>query len=129
MKTTRELVIEYLQAVAAGATEEALGRYLHNEAVHLEMPNRMAPEGHRSDRAAMLVAARRGQERVRSQRYTVVSACAEGDRAALEIDWSGTLAAPIGSLPAGHVLEARVAIFVELRDGLIWKQTTYDCYR
>jgi len=37
--------------------------------------------------------------------------------------------APLGDLPAGHTLSARVAVFVEVKDGLIWRQTTYDCYR
>lgn len=53
-----------------------------------------------------------------------------GDRAVLQLAWTGVLAKPLGTLPAGHELRADVAMFLTFDEvGLIIRQETYDCYR
>lgn len=47
---------------------------------------------------------------------------------ALEVVWTGTLARPFGTLPAGHVPHAHIAPFLEFRDGRITAQRNCDCY-
>jgi hypothetical protein len=52
-----------------------------------------------------------------------------GDTVALEVLWAGTLAVPLGSLPAGSELRARFAVFLEFqKDGKIIRQRNYDCF-
>jgi ketosteroid isomerase-like protein len=63
-----------------------------------------------------------------AQRYEVLNAIGSGDRVAVEVRWTGTLAVPLGSLPAGGQMRARFAIFLELRDGRIVRQRNYDCF-
>jgi ketosteroid isomerase-like protein len=46
----------------------------------------------------------------------------------LEVRWTGTLAAPVSSIPAGGDMRARFAVFIELRDGKIVRQRNYDCF-
>lgn len=62
------------------------------------------------------------------QRYEVLNALASGDQVALEVRWTGTLAVPLGSLPAGGQMHATLAMFLEFRDGKIVRQRNYDCY-
>jgi hypothetical protein len=65
---------------------------------------------------------------LRSQSYVVQSVVAQGKHVAVEATWSGVLAVPIGSLAAGASMKARLAIFFELREGLICSQRNYDCF-
>lgn len=122
------LATRFLQAVEAGATGEALAAFFHPDLVQHELPNRLFPAGVTRDRAAVLASAARGAALMRSQRYTLVGALAQGDRVVLEVDWAGTLAVPLRDLPAGHELRARQALFLELRDGQIATMRHYDCF-
>jgi ketosteroid isomerase-like protein len=45
-----------------------------------------------------------------------------------EFQWSGTLAVPFETIPAGGVMRARFAVFLEFRDGRIIRQRNYDCF-
>jgi ketosteroid isomerase-like protein len=47
---------------------------------------------------------------------------------ALEVQWSGTLAIALGSLPAGGEMRARFAVFLEFRGDRIARQRNYDCF-
>ena len=52
----------------------------------------------------------------------------EGDRAAVQIEWSGTLAIAAGALQVGDVMRAQICSVIELRDGKVWRQQQYDCF-
>ncbi|MDC0713963.1 nuclear transport factor 2 family protein [Stigmatella sp. ncwal1] len=126
--TNLEVVQSYLQALEQGATGEALARFFHPEVSQREFPNRLTPSGATRDMQALLDAAKRGQKVMTSQRYKVLQAVAQGDQVALEVDWSGTLAVPLGSLPAGGTMRAWIGMFVTVRDGRILSQRNYDCF-
>jgi ketosteroid isomerase-like protein len=122
------LVRRYLQALAEGATGEALGAFLHPDIVQHEFPSRLNPAGARSDRATMLARAERGAGLLRAQRFELRRAVAQGDCVALEVEWSGTLAVPFASHAPGHELRAHFAMFLQLKDGQIVTQNNYDCF-
>ncbi|MEU3354377.1 nuclear transport factor 2 family protein [Streptomyces sp. NPDC037389] len=123
-----ETALRYHEAVARFATGGELARFFHEDAVHHELPNALFPEGVVRDLPAILAAAERGRDLLAEQRFEVTGAVAAGDRVALEVVWSGTLGVPLGELPAGHVLRAHIATFLEFRDGRIVSQRNYDCY-
>lgn len=123
-----ETAVRYHQAVAGFATGEELAAFFHPGATHQGMPNAFFPEGSTTDLAGLCAAAEAGRTRLSAQSFEVVSAIAAGDHVALEARWAGTLAVPLGSLPAGHTLRARIAAFLEFRDGRIIGQRNYDCY-
>jgi ketosteroid isomerase-like protein len=118
----------YLAAVEGGATGDALARWFTPDVVQEEFPNRLMPAGARRGLAELLDGAERGQKVMSAQRYEVLSATASEDRVALEVQWTGTLAIPLGSLPAGGEMRARFGVFLELRGGLIAAQRNYDCF-
>jgi ketosteroid isomerase-like protein len=123
-----ELTRRYFATVEAGATGEALAAFYAPEVVQEEFPNRVTAQGARRDLKAILDAAERGRKVMASQRYEILHAIADGDRAAVEFQWSGTLAVPVGSLPAGAEMRARCACFLEFRAGRIVAQRNYDCF-
>ncbi|MEU7206768.1 nuclear transport factor 2 family protein [Streptomyces sp. NPDC045470] len=123
-----ETAVRYHEAVAHGAVGEELARYFDEHVVQEEFPNALFPEGVRRDLSDVLESAERGRALLAHQRFDVHNAVAAGDQVAVEVTWSGTLAVPMGTLPAGHVLRARIAVFLEFRDGKICAQRNYDCY-
>lgn len=125
--TTREIVTAYIRAIEARDTEEAM-RHTHPDVQLTEHPNRVSPNGMRADLAGMRAAGGRGRKLMASERYEIRQMIVEGDRAAVQIAWSGTLAIAAGSLPAGHVMSAQVCSIIELEDGKVWRQEQYDCF-
>ena len=132
MTSTEEANVQtaraYLAAVEGGATGEALARWFTPDVVQEEFPNRLVPTGARRGLRELLDGAVRGQTVMRAQRYEVLSAFASGDRVALEVQWTGTLAIPLGSLAAGDPMRARFGVFLDFRDGRIAAQRNYDCF-
>ncbi|MFE0103705.1 nuclear transport factor 2 family protein [Streptomyces sp. NPDC059009] len=120
--------VRYHEAVARGAVGEELARFFHADAVQHEFPNALFPDGVRRDLSAVLESAERGRGVISHQRFEVHNAVASGDQVALEVTWTGTLAVGLGGLPAGRVLRAHIAVFLEFRDGRIVSQRNYDCY-
>lgn len=51
-----------------------------------------------------------------------------GDTVALKALWTGRLATSFGALQAGSEMRAHSAMFLEFRDGKIFKQRNYDCF-
>jgi ketosteroid isomerase-like protein len=125
--TTREIVTAYLRAIEAHELDEVAG-YLHPDVVNVEHPNKLSPTGRRYDLAEIRAAGERGAAVMASERYEVRQMIVEGNRAAVQIDWSGTLAIAAGALPAGHVMRAQICSIIELRDGKVWRQEQYDCF-
>jgi hypothetical protein len=46
-------------------------------------------------------AAERGKKTMASQIYKIIQEMADGDRVAMQVEWTGTLAVPFGSIEAG----------------------------
>src|SRR5689334_14306713 len=111
--STRDVVMSYLRAVESHDLDE-VARWLHPEVLVVEHPNRISPAGKRYDLAALREAGERGKALLASERYEVRSMIVDGDRAAVQIEWSGTLRAAAGPLPAGHVMRAQLCSVIEL---------------
>ncbi|HZJ66680.1 MAG TPA: nuclear transport factor 2 family protein [Kofleriaceae bacterium] len=124
--TTREIVTAYIRAIEAMSDEAE--RYMHPDIENVEHPNKLLPAGRRYDLAALREAGARGRAVMASQRYEIRQMIVDGDRAAVQFSWSGTLSVPYGPLPAGHVMDAEICSIIELRDGKVWRQEQYDCY-
>jgi ketosteroid isomerase-like protein len=118
----------YFAALESGATGEALAAFFTLDVVQEEFPNRLVPNGARRDLAAILDASERGRKVTAAQRWEVLNAVASGDMVAVEFVWSATLAVAVGTIPAGGEMRGRFAAFLELRDGLIARQRSYDCF-
>jgi ketosteroid isomerase-like protein len=118
----------YLGAIEAGATGDVLAAFYAPDVVQEEFPNRLTPNGAKRDLAALLEGAVKGQKVLQGQRYEIVSAVESGATVILEVQWTGTLAAAVGRIPAGGEMRARFAMFLEFRDGLIVRQRNYDCF-
>lgn len=128
MTDTADFVRRYLTAVSDGATGPRLAAFFDPEVVQEKLPNRLNPAGVSRDLAGILDAAEAGKKAMRKQRFDVTALMAGGNRVAIEATWTGTLAAALGSVAAGAEIKARLAIFIEMKDGRILRQRNYDCF-
>ena len=99
------------------------------DAEQVEYPSAIRPTGSRRPLADMLAASEQGAGLLSAQSYDVVSYLEQGDTAAVQLTWRGTLAVPMGTVPAGSELVAHVGAFYAFApDGRIARQSSYDCY-
>ncbi|KFN43032.1 nuclear transport factor 2 family protein [Arenimonas oryziterrae] len=123
-----QLIREYLKALESAATGENLARFFTTDAVQVELPNRLNPQGGRSDLATLLRRAELVPNLLRSQNYAIVSELAAGEHVAVEATWSATLATGFGSVAAGTEMRAHFAMFFRIENGRIQSQRNYDCF-
>ena len=123
--TNVERAKAFLQAIEA---REDLTPFLAPDVIQHELPNRFIPSGATRDLTGILAACERGQRAMVGERFEVVRVIAQGDDVALEVVWTGTLAVPIGALPAGGTMRAQFGMFMTFRDGRIVSQRNYDCF-
>jgi limonene-1,2-epoxide hydrolase len=118
----------YMKAIEDRATPAAVARFLTPDVVHEQFPNLLVPRGARANLAAMLAAAERGLKSVTRQRYEIKNVLAVGNQVAMEVRWVGTLAVPLGSIPAGGEMRAEIGMFFEMEEGKIKVQREYTCF-
>jgi ketosteroid isomerase-like protein len=118
----------FLDALERFASPAEVAQFWADDARFVELPNALVPRGRTRTRAQALDGVAASSKVLTAQRFEIVSAVEQGERLALELDWRGTLAIPIGNTAAGGELHARIAAIVTLRDGLVCAQTNYDCY-
>jgi len=129
----RQRIRAYLHAIEDGTNPtsddaNASLAFYHPDVRQEELPNQLVPTGAVRDLAALHDAAVRGRKVLRAQRYEVRNIVVHENRAAVEALWVGTLAVPIGKLPAGAEMRAHFGMFLEFEDGLIKSQRNYDCF-
>lgn len=108
----------------------SLDEWLSADAVFVEHPNLVNPAGSQRDREAMAAGVEAGRalltrQAYRDRHHVVASPGVVVTRAR----WEGQLAIDAGPWTAGMVLEADIAMFVEMdAQGRIRRQENYDCY-
>jgi ketosteroid isomerase-like protein len=122
------VVRAYLLALGLGAVGEQLRDFFCDDAIQVELPNRLNPAGGSSDLATLVKRSVQGKQFLQSQRYDVVSEMAEGERVAVEAIWTGVTALAVGNFTEGQEIRAHFAMFFTFRDGKILSQRNYDCF-
>ena len=125
MRAARDTVLEYLRAVESHDLDR-VATCLHADVEVVEHPNKLNPNGATYDRAALRAAGERGAALMASERYEVRALTCERagdvDRVVAQIAWTGTL-------KDGRSMRAEICSVIELRDGLVYRQEQYDCFR
>ena len=94
----------------------------------VEHPNALRPHGRVATREEALASFAAGRSLLAEQRLDVHELVAQGAAVAVRATWHGVLATAFPGLPAGAALQAEVAQFLTVRDGLLLRQETFDCY-
>ena len=128
MTSYRLFVRAYLDAIEAGAMGERVRDWYTPDAVQVEFPNKLAPNGATRTVADLQRAAAGGAQIVERQSYEITNFVEQGDKVAVECVFRATFKIDVLGLPAGQPMTARFGIFFEMHDGKIARHHTYDCF-
>lgn len=125
--TNLETVQFYLKSIERGDFGD-IADLFSPDAVIEQLPNRIYPNGLKSDVSRMAEAFEKGRKLLSSQSYEIKNFVADGDRLSIEVRWTGTLAMPFGDLAIGYQMRAYSAMFFQFHEGKIVNQRNYDCF-
>lgn len=129
MPSAEAFVTAFLRAIEQ---DEIVGRELDwytPDALQIEWPNKLVPEGATRDLDQLRAAGERGRAIVERQSYEVTNLVADGNKVAVEAVFRATFKLDLPSLPKGQVMQANFAMFFEMKDGRIHRHRTYDCFQ
>lgn len=122
-----DIIRRYLKTIEDGTFATMSDLFTPDMTVE-QLPNRIYPQGVRHGLARMAEGFEKGRQLLSDQTYEIINALAMENRVAVEVLWTGTLAAAFGSLPSGAKMRAHSAMFFEFKDGKIASQRNYDCF-
>jgi ketosteroid isomerase-like protein len=125
--TNLEKVEFYLKSIENGDFAYIVNLF-SPDAVLEQFPNRIYPDGIRSEVSRMAEAFEKGRKLLSTQSYEIKSCIVDGDELSIEVHWTGILAIPFGSLSVVSKMRAHSAMFFHFRDGKIVSQRNYDCF-
>ena len=117
----------YLKGIETGSFED-ISDLFTPETTFEQLPNRIYPNGVRSNASRMNEAFQKGRQLFSRQTYEIKSYAFHGDALAAEILWTGTLAVAFGKLEVGSQMRAHCAMFLNFQNGKIIAQRNYDCF-
>ena len=103
-------------------------RFFNDDARQIELPNLLNRNGQESDVDQLVQRSLQGQKVLSAQRFQILSITANEDSVAVEANWTGQLAVPLGTLTAGAEMKAAFAMFFRCHQGRIAIQRNYDCF-
>jgi ketosteroid isomerase-like protein len=123
-----EIAKHSLKSLEDGSVSSSVTDFFAPEFVQIEYPNRLNPNGGKSDLQTMLTRFEQGKKTVTWQTYDIQSMVESGNTFALQVLWTAMRAVPVGTLAAGSPMTAHFAVFLEFRDGKLVAQRNYDCF-
>lgn len=127
LNENEKTVINFLKAIEGGSTSD-LQKFYHPDVEQIEYPNAVVKNTVVRKIHDLNKASAQGTKILEKQEYEVRNLYALDNVVILEAIWRGTLAVPMGSIPAGNQMVAYFAQFYEFQDGKIIKQRNYDCF-
>src|SRR5262249_35245702 len=128
MSSNLEIAKQYLKTLEDGSATSQLGDIFASDFVQIEFPNRLNPNGGKSDLQTMRTRFGQGKKVITQQSYAIQNIVESENTIALEVLWTATIAIPLGTLAAGSQMTAHFAVFLDFRDGKIIAQRNYDCF-
>ncbi len=124
-----ETLDRYFATLSQMITGEALEKFFHPEIQQTEYPNQISGDVVVRNFTEMLQGADRGKRIFSEQSYDVQKYICEQNDVVAEVVWKGILKIPLSSLKTGDEMVAYFACVFEFKDGLIYRQRNYDCFK
>lgn len=123
------LVKRFLKAIGEeGKSGDDLKEFYGDHILQTEYPNAVTKNVTTRDIEALKEGSEKGKKLFLKQDYELLHAYEQANTVVIEAIWRGTLAIPLGNLPAGGEMKAYFAQFFEFEQGKIVRQRNYDCF-
>jgi hypothetical protein len=126
---TEKIVTDFLKMVETRGSSAELDKFYHPEIEQREYPNAIVKNTVTRKLDDLKAGSERGLAIMSKEEYEIRNLFSVGDVVILEAVWKGTLAVPVGNIPAGGIMTAYFAQFFEFKDGKIYRQRNYDCFK
>lgn len=128
MTAQEKTVLDFLKMLEQRTSPAELIDFYHPEIEQTEYPNAVTKNTARRTLNDLKTTSEKGSNLLSEEKYEVKNLLSVGDTVVLECIWRGTLAIPVGNIPAGGQMTAYFAQVFEFRDGKIYRQRNYDCF-
>lgn len=122
------VVLEFVRTIEAGGGAAEISPFLAPDFELTEAPNILAPEGAVRSLAQVLEGADASREVVKDQRFDVRRSTSDGVNVVLEVDWQATSLMDLRYWDRGQLIRAKTCSVFGVREGRIYRQSSYDCY-
>jgi hypothetical protein len=120
---------DYLRTIEEARSFDEVAAFLHPEMVLVEHPNRLVVAGKTRRLDDVRQAFESGRRAISAQKYDTRTVLRDGSTVALEVEWAGMLAVPLGVLKPGESMRCVSAMFLRFdAEGRILRQDNYDCF-
>jgi len=126
--SNEKVVREFLKMVEERKSSDDLEKFYHPDVEQKEFPNAIVSATAVRNLNDLKAGSDRGRKIMIKEEYEIKNLFSRGDTVILEAVWKGTLAVPIGNIPAGGQMTAYFAQFFEFKEGKIFRQRNYDCF-
>jgi hypothetical protein len=123
-----QIAQQFIKALQNRNSAEELIPFYHQDVEQIEFPNTLTKNKTIRNLEDLKLASERGKKVLQKEEYEVVKSYTFENIVIIEVIWTGTLAIPIGNIPAGGQMKAYFAQFYEFKDDKIIKQRNYDCF-
>ena len=122
------ITLRFIKAIEDGNTGADLSEFYHHEIEQTEYPNALTKTLTTRNLHDLKEASEKGKKILVKQTYDVKNSYVSGNTVIIECVWTGTLAVPLGKIPAGGNMVAWFTQIYEYREGKIFRQRNYDCF-
>jgi SnoaL-like domain len=119
---------QFIRTLEHRKSADELQQFYHPDIKQIEFPNTVTKNRKVSTLNDLKEASEQGKKLFLKEDYEVLNSWSFENTVIIEAIWTGTLAAPMGNIPAGGQMKAYFAQFYEFKDGKIFKQRNYDCF-
>lgn len=128
MTTNESTVRSFLHTLSHRTSADELDQFYHPDVEQTEYPNAITRHTAIRNLEDLKKGSEAGKRLLAKEEYEIKHLHAAGDTVILECIWTGTLAIPLGQLPAGGQIKAYFAQVFEFKAGKIFRQRNYDCF-
>ncbi|WP_126651668.1 nuclear transport factor 2 family protein [Chryseobacterium aureum] len=127
-KKLSQIAEDFIKTLQSRNSAEELIPFYHQDIEQIEFPNTFTKNKTISNLDDLKLASERGKKVLLKEEFEIIKLYSFDNTVIIEALWTGTLAVPIGNIPAGGQMKAYFAQFYEFKDDKIIKQRNYDCF-
>jgi len=127
-KDIKAIAVDFITKLQHRESADDIIEFYHPNVKQVEFPNALNSSTVIRNLEQLKEASEKGKLILKKEEYEILHSYAFDNNVILEVMWTGTLAIPLGNIPAGGQMKAHFAQFYEFKDGKIIRQRNYDCF-